>query len=143
VDEVSKCIPVHSVSHCKRNHFGWDGQDKRGLLKKYRAVLAFENSNHEDYVTEKVYDALVAGSVPIYYGASNVQHFIPDNSAFIIKQNQSFDCSALKNLLENPEPYHAWRNPLPGSLVSDEALRPYWQVHTHCRLCHLISQWSL
>ena len=31
-----------------------------------------ENSLAEDYVTEKVYDALAAGCLPIYYGAPNI-----------------------------------------------------------------------
>ena len=31
-----------------------------------------ENSLAQDYVTEKVYDALAAGCLPIYYGAPNI-----------------------------------------------------------------------
>lgn len=34
---------------------------------------AIENTNTRDYVTEKVYDALAAGCVPIYWGARNVR----------------------------------------------------------------------
>jgi len=43
-----------------------DGQDgnKLELLKRYKFYLAFENSNVEDYVTEKVYQGLRVGSVP-------------------------------------------------------------------------------
>lgn len=35
--------------------------DKVEALKKYKFSLAFENSNEEDYVTEKFFQSLVAG----------------------------------------------------------------------------------
>lgn len=37
---------------------------KTELLSHYKFTFTFENSQEEDYVTEKVFDALVAGSVP-------------------------------------------------------------------------------
>lgn len=46
-------------------------------------MQAMENSLSQDYVTEKVYDAFVAGCVPIYWGAANIAHFIPHASAII------------------------------------------------------------
>lgn len=58
-----------------------------------------ENSALKDYVTEKVYDGLVAGCVPIYLGAPNVADYIPDNNSII-----NFDVlgtpEALKDELE-------------------------------------------
>lgn len=42
-----------------------------------------ENTNTRDYVTEKVYDALAAGCIPIYYGAPNIASFIPQPDAVI------------------------------------------------------------
>jgi hypothetical protein len=42
-----------------------------------------ENSVDEDYVTEKVYHALMAGCIPIYLGAPNIGEFIPHESAII------------------------------------------------------------
>lgn len=35
--------------------------DKVETLKRYKFSLAFENSNEEDYVTEKYFQSLVAG----------------------------------------------------------------------------------
>jgi hypothetical protein len=42
-----------------------------------------ENSQAQDYVSEKVYDALAAGCVPIYWGAANVNEYVPHASALI------------------------------------------------------------
>ncbi len=45
------------------------------IISKYFFHLALENSAAPDYVTEKVYLALMAGAVPVYSGA-------PDGSVF-------------------------------------------------------------
>uniref|UniRef100_A0A7S3PEP3 Fucosyltransferase n=1 Tax=Aplanochytrium stocchinoi TaxID=215587 RepID=A0A7S3PEP3_9STRA len=42
-----------------------------------------ENSYGMDYVTEKVFTALLAGTVPIYMGAPNVRSFLPHPNAII------------------------------------------------------------
>mgnify|MGYP001807767688 CR=1 FL=1 len=46
-------------------------------------LQALENSLSQDYVSEKVYDGLIAGCVPIYWGAANIDDFIPHKSAII------------------------------------------------------------
>lgn len=53
----------------------------------------------QDYVTEKVYDAFVAGCVPIYWGAPNIHDFIPHNNS-IIDYRQHGSPSALQAELE-------------------------------------------
>ena len=42
-----------------------------------------ENTVAPDYVTEKLYDAFAGGCVPVYYGATNVQDFLPDIEAIV------------------------------------------------------------
>lgn len=46
-------------------------------------VQAMENSIAVDYVTEKVYDALAVGCIPIYLGAPNIGDFVPAHAAII------------------------------------------------------------
>ncbi len=42
---------------------------KIDFLKQYKFTLAFENSSADGYMTEKLLDPLIAGSVPIYWGS--------------------------------------------------------------------------
>ncbi|KAI7981833.1 putative fucosyltransferase-like protein [Camellia lanceoleosa] len=49
-------IKIDSYGNCHRNR---DGRVQ--ALKRYKFSLAFENSNEEDYVTEKFFQSLVAG----------------------------------------------------------------------------------
>lgn len=44
---------------------------------------AYENSHTRDYVTEKVYDALAVGCVPIYWGAPNFENYLQQPNAVI------------------------------------------------------------
>jgi len=53
-------------------------------LRHYKFTLAFENALARDYVTEKFFDPLVAGSVPIYLGAPNVETFAPGAHCYIL-----------------------------------------------------------
>ncbi|PSS02710.1 Fucosyltransferase-like protein [Actinidia chinensis var. chinensis] len=52
-------MKIDSYGSCHRNRDG--NVDKVETLKRYKFSLAFENSNEEDYVTEKFFQSLVAG----------------------------------------------------------------------------------
>lgn len=66
------------------------GQDsKMELYRQYKFVIAFENSRANDYVTEKFYDPLLAGAVPIYLGAPNIETFAPGENCSVDIRNFS------------------------------------------------------
>ncbi|AWO98935.1 putative alpha-(1-3)-fucosyltransferase 4-like [Scophthalmus maximus] len=54
------------------------------LLGRYQFYLALENSQHTDYITEKLWNAVLAGAVPVVLGPSreNYERFLPPE-AFI------------------------------------------------------------
>ena len=52
-------------------------QNKIKTVSKAWFALAFENTRHPYYVTEKIYDVMKAGTVPIYLGAPNIEEFVP------------------------------------------------------------------
>lgn len=56
---------------------------KHGLLQKYMFNICAENSSREGYVTEKIFQALAAGCVPIYWGHAPVEPRILRQDAFI------------------------------------------------------------
>jgi hypothetical protein len=56
---------------------------KLAVLSRYKFTLAFENSICRDYVTEKFFDPLIAGSVPVYLGAPNVDELAPGDNCYI------------------------------------------------------------
>lgn len=52
--------------------------DKRATVAQYRFAIAFENeSKTQGYITEKIFDCLFAGTVPVYLGPDNITQYIP------------------------------------------------------------------
>ncbi|MGX9145833.1 glycosyltransferase family 10 domain-containing protein [Mesorhizobium sp. 128a] len=112
-------------------------------IARHRFCFAMENAIETDYVTEKIYDAFMAGTVPIYLGAPNVDEFVPthsyvDASAFA----SAGDLAAyLHHLIETPqdyEAYFAWRaKPLPDHLVKRMQML---ETPVLCRLMSLLHQ---
>lgn len=53
--------------------------NKYATLSSYKFSLCVENIALDGYITEKIIDALAAGSIPIYYGAPDINVTIPPN----------------------------------------------------------------
>jgi len=61
-----------------------DGRStKLATVARYKFTLAFENSISPDYVTEKFFDPLLAGSVPVYLGAPNIADYAPGEHCYV------------------------------------------------------------
>lgn len=65
--KLSRYKPVDSGGKVL-NNVGDKVQDKLGFLRSYKFTIAFENSSYPGYTTEKIVEALVAGTIPIYWG---------------------------------------------------------------------------
>lgn len=52
-------------------------------MARYKFTLVFENSIAPDYVSDKFFDPLIAGSIPVYLGAPNVNDFAPADKCYI------------------------------------------------------------
>jgi len=65
-----------------------DQRHKVDYLKNYRFNIAFENSAHPGYITEKILHALAARCVPIYWGGSKVTQYFMPNSFIHVKSNE-------------------------------------------------------
>lgn len=62
------------------NSKGRLAQDKLELLTNYRFTVAFENyQGDRNYISEKMIDPILAGSVPIYLGDACIASVIPSN----------------------------------------------------------------
>lgn len=70
-EALSKYKPVDSGGKW-RNNVGGPVKDKLAFCHGYKFNIAFENSSVPGYTTEKIMEAYVAQTVPIYYGDPNV-----------------------------------------------------------------------
>ncbi|WIA21264.1 hypothetical protein OEZ85_000499 [Tetradesmus obliquus] len=78
-------VPVHSLGNCDHNTPWPKGNpNKRQVFSKYKFCVTMENSLAHDYVTEKLWDGLAAGCVPIYLGSPSALQMAPDGSSIIM-----------------------------------------------------------
>ena len=85
LDELRRYLDVHRYGSQGDRAIADDQghATKLHIAGRYKFTLAFENAIAEDYVTEKFYDPLLAGSVPVYLGAPNVGRFAPTEGCYI------------------------------------------------------------
>lgn len=52
--------------------------NKKEVMSKYKFAICYENVRDlNGYITEKIFDCFFSGTVPIYWGASNITDYIP------------------------------------------------------------------
>ncbi len=132
--DLMQQLDVHSFGRFMRNKsllFDRGVKTKLRLLKNYRYTLAFENSLSPDYVTEKFYEPLLTGTVPIYLGAPNIEEFAPGDNCFI----NAHDFASPAELAEfvrhaDPAQFHHWRQRdlRPGFVERLELLKQPWKT---------------
>jgi len=152
VRELMKYIQVDSYGHCLRNtelpswwsteksHGGLMGEKIR-LFSQYKFVLAFENNNITDYVTEKLPNAFLGGALPIYMGAPNIDEWVPGQMSII--RTADFNgpqalARYIKHLDQNPKSYNEyfiWKSqPLLPSFLKKWSQCVF--TDSLCRMCN-------
>ena len=92
-------------------------------MHHYKFYLALENSESDFYVTEKLYQPLAMGAVPVYIGAPNVRDFAPagsyiDARAFGSPQALATFLLSLASDEDAYTRYLAWKARPPASQLS-------------------------
>lgn len=161
IEELMKYIKVDSFGSClntapKPNwEFEFDNsldgngmkqKNKIELFSKYKFVLAFESSSEMDFVSEKIWIAFLSGAVPIYFGAPNIEQFLPivpmNRSIILANHYTPKQLAEYLNKLDQDDnlynQYFSWRK---------ENFTSSFYLHYHqclfrsvdCRLCQYLS----
>jgi len=95
----------HDAKHYGKNYKGplnYDGNCKfRGLLD-YEYSIALENSQQNNYFTEKLADAYLSWSVPIYWGCPNIANFFPEKSYYSIDISHTNPIEEINEIINSP-----------------------------------------
>ena len=75
VDMGGKCL----------NNINRKVKNKIEFLSDYKFSIAMENSDGDGYLSEKIVDSFLAGTIPIYYGDYILDEFINPKSCILIK----------------------------------------------------------
>ena len=148
-------LRVDGLARCMRSATGPEGVSlpqthntrynlflKREAIGKFLFNLAFENSIEDGYVTEKPFDALVSGTVPIYMGDTKMlKSLLPHPKAAIFLSDFNFNFTAIVQYLlylqsneSAYEEHRSWRQSYTvEGLVAD---KPLMQNTWYCHLCN-------
>lgn len=93
-----------------KKHYKGSVADKIQAISQAKFVLAYENAIANGYISEKIFDAMKAGSVPVYFGAPDVKKYIPSNC--FIDGSQFDSVESLHRYLKNMSEanYHTYQN---------------------------------
>ncbi len=140
-------LDIHSYGKVLRNKTlenDTGHPSKMDTIAGYKFTIAFENAIARDYVTEKYFDPLIAGSVPIYLGAPNIGNFAPGDKCFINASHWDSPESLARYILsvsgdqEQYQSYFDWKSKpfKPGftKLLEEQ------KEHAFVRLCRKIQE---
>jgi len=72
--------------------------------ENYEFHICVENFQSNHYFSEKITNALLCGTTPIYQGCCNIDGYFPDN-VILLSGDLEKDILLLKNIVVNPEHY--------------------------------------
>ena len=102
---ISNCNPNFRIKFIKKlnnyknvdmggkcyNNIGMRVKNKIKFLMQYKFSIAMENSGGDGYITEKIVQSFLAGTIPIYYGDFLVDEFINPKTYILIKGEKDID----------------------------------------------------
>jgi Glycosyltransferase family 10 (fucosyltransferase) C-term len=119
-------------------------QDRQYVMSRYMFTLVVGHSFAPDILSELVWDALTAGSIPVYHGTPNIREHVPPNSIIVASEYPSQQ--ALAQYLENVrsdktlwEALHAWRDEKATPLEQKYGFLKDKSSSSYCRMC----RWAL
>jgi hypothetical protein len=72
-------------------------ENKIEVISKYKFAFCFENCRFRGNVTEKIFDIMFAGTIPIYYGAPDINDYVNPNCFIDFRKFKNY--SELNNFL--------------------------------------------
>lgn len=116
----------------KYRTYGGGIDQKVEILKKFKFCLCYENSSVNGYITEKIFDCMIAGCVPIYWGAPNISRYIPSDC--YIQREKFRSNQQLYDFITHmsEHEYHRYRQAITNFMRSDQSV--YFSIESFVAL---------
>ena len=90
---------TRAFRHCGRPCWQGIALVKRDVLLRSKFNLCYENNRgSKGYVSEKLFDALSSGAIPVYWGAPNVTDYVPGNCFIDRREFATNEAAQLRRL---------------------------------------------
>ena len=84
INELNKYKTIDMGGKYK-NNIGKQVKNKIKFLASYKFSIAMENTEGNGYISEKIVDSFLAGTIPIYYGDYMIEEYINPKAFILIK----------------------------------------------------------
>ena len=146
LEPINATVGIVSPGKCFHNA-DWpncrgDRCSKEEFLRGYKLNIAFENSCHPEYISEKLYHAFEAGVLPVYMGSREVDKAAPVGSYVDVSHFDTPNQLAeyLETVMSNDTLYYsyfAWKDK-PFDAVFEETNGVLWRESAMCRMCRYV-----
>ena len=90
MEKLNKYKKIDMGGKCK-NNIKRIVKNKIEFLSNYKFSIAMENSSGDGYLSEKIVDSFLAGTIPIYYGDYMIDEYINPKTYILIKGEKDID----------------------------------------------------
>lgn len=113
--------------------------NKIQFLESYKFSIAMENSGGDGYISEKIVDSFLAGTIPIYYGDYMVDEYINPKSYILIKGEKDIQqkIEYIKQIDNNDELY---KSLLKEKVILDKNIIIDTEKELKEFLCHIFEE---
>jgi hypothetical protein len=94
-------------------------KDKIKFLSSYKFSIAMENSEGDGYLSEKIIDSFISGTIPIYYGDYILDEYINQKALILIKNEKNIE-QKIKYIIELDNNYEKYSNILKENILINE-----------------------
>ena len=96
-------------------------QNKIEFLSSYKFSIAMENTEGDGYISEKIIDSFLSGTIPIYYGSYMVEEFINPKSFILIKGEKDI-LQKIEYIIKIDNDEQIYRNIIKESILTFKSL---------------------
>ena len=90
IDKLNKYKKVDFGGKC-RNNVNGTVKNKIEFLSDYKFSISMENSKGDGYITEKIAQSYIAGTIPIYYGDYILDEYLNPKTYILIRGEKDID----------------------------------------------------
>ena len=90
IDKLSEYKKVDMGGNCHKN-INRTVKNKIEFLSDYKFSIAMENSDGDGYISEKIVDSFLAGTIPIYFGDYLLDEYFNPKSYILIKGEKDIE----------------------------------------------------
>ncbi len=118
----------------KNGSRGYAMKEKRDFIASYKFSIAFEHSSCPYYLTEKIFDAFLTGSIPIYWGCPQVAKYYNPAAFINCHDYPSFSAvvEKVKEIDNNSRLYKQYLN-APAILASSHLYNIQTDIKKQCQ----------